>query len=303
MEGSHHPTINVLWIGRPNEAASTLPENYRITTTPFTSDFKRKVEELGPDLIILDLTNGAGERFRALVDIHRVLMAAPVIGLVDKGTEVLEEAIEAGLHDFLFAPIGAAELEPRMHLAARHLEVVRTYGHASGFITGCSTDLEFPTEFKLIAPLADILTRDLRTGNMASAEIVFQLRLTLSELLTNAMEHGSLGITLEEKIRALEEGNFDRLLAQRMEDEKLSSRRIKVKTIRSLDRIVFSIQDQGDGFDVAETMARLADPNPTMPCGRGLYLLQQFVDDFKFEDEGRKVTLEKRLSADPDQKD
>ena len=151
-----------------------------------------------------------------------------------------------------------------------------------------------------MAPLADILTRDLRSSGITSGEVVFHLRLTLSELLTNAMEHGSLGITLDEKIQALEQGGFDRLLAARMADPGLSNRRIKVRSTRTRDKVIFSIQDQGDGFDVKGTIARLAEPNPLLPCGRGLYLLQQFVNDFRFEDNGRRVILEKRLIPDPD---
>ncbi len=298
MADNGSPAINILWIGQTAEPASTLPDKFRITFISETADLKRKVEELLPDLIVLDLTDDIGQKFRSILDIHQVLLSTPVLGLVVAGSEVLGKAIEAGLHDFLFIPFSTEELESRIYLATRRLDVAQAYGHASGYITTCFIDLELPTNFKLIAPLADILTRDLGSSGLTSGEVVFHLRLTLSELLTNAMEHGSLGITLEEKIAALEEGSFDRLLAQRMADERLAGRRIRVKANRSMDKAVFSIQDQGAGFDVTETMSRLAELDPLLPCGRGLYLLQQFVDDFRFEDGGRRVILEKRLTPD-----
>ena len=297
MGDSDPRTIHTLWLGRLPQGKPNLPERYRVTARPVTAGIGREVEELAPDLVILDLTEEVGQKLKTLVDVHRILPRVPVLGLVECDSGVLKKAIEAGLQDFIFAPFEASELESRMELAARRLEVVRTYGYASGSIRECSTELELPTDFKLVSPVADILTRDLGSGKKASKEIVFQLRLTLSELLTNAMEHGSLGITLTEKLESLEGGGFDRLVAQRMADEERRGRRVWVRAVRTLEAITISIEDQGDGFDVEETMARLAEPNPTMPCGRGLYLLRQFVDEFEFEKGGRRVILKKRLAG------
>lgn len=287
--------IRILWLGRTGRTTPALPRRFRLIRLDPDSGIGREMEEYSPDLVVLDLTEKARQTLKVLVEINQLLPSVPVIGLVDCDSEVLKKAIEAGLQDFIFAPFEASELESRLKLAARRLEVVRTYGYASGSIRECSTELELPTDFKLVSPVADILTRDLKSGHKATQEIVFQLRMTLSELLTNAMEHGSLGITLDEKLESLEKGGFDRLVARRLEDPERSGRRVRVRADRTLEEISYIIEDQGSGFDVEETMARLSEPDPGMPCGRGLYLLSQFVDEFRFEKGGRRVILKKRL--------
>ena len=51
--------------------------------------------------------------------------------------------------------------------------------------------------------------------------------------------------------------------------------------------------DQGEGFDVAGALHRLEneEPDPWRPSGRGLFLMRAFVDEMRYEDRGRRLTL------------
>jgi anti-sigma regulatory factor (Ser/Thr protein kinase) len=253
------------------------------------------VEASEPDLVILNLALEGETDLRLFLSLHRILDMVPVLGLVEPDSTVLGRAIEAGLQDFLFTPLKAQELEHRLTLARRRLEVTKLYNQASGRMRDYSARLNLPTDFGLVAPVADILTRDLRAGGRMPADGVFQLRLTISELITNAMEHGSLAITLEEKLAALEEGRFDRLVEERLNNPELAGRTVDVATRHDNDRVTFSVQDQGPGFNVDEISARLSAPSPSLPCGRGLFLLRQLGDEYCFSQGGRKVTLVRYL--------
>lgn len=80
----------------------------------------------------------------------------------------------------------------------------------------------------------------------------------LTELLVNAVEHGNLGITYEEKAALLERGGFEREIERRLALPALAGRRVKVTFRREADRLTTSIEDEGEGFDWRPYL----DPDP-----------------------------------------
>ncbi|MFW6307631.1 MAG: SpoIIE family protein phosphatase [Campylobacterales bacterium] len=72
----------------------------------------------------------------------------------------------------------------------------------------------------------------------------------LTELLINAYEHGSLGISLEEKREAVIEDTYDELLSYR-EKEKKGKIKILVQIVKDREKILVTtkIKDNGNGFD------------------------------------------------------
>lgn len=61
--------------------------------------------------------------------------------------------------------------------------------------------------------------------------------------------------------------------------------------INDENQLVFSIKDEGDGFD-PDSLPDPTDPaNIEKPHGRGVFLMQQLSDEIEFEEEGRQVIL------------
>lgn len=91
----------------------------------------------------------------------------------------------------------------------------------------------------------------------------------LLELLVNAVEHGNLGITYAEKSQLRRDDQWDAEVARRLMDEVLGKRVAQVNFRRSGDEIVFTISDEGAGFDWTGYLdfaaERAFDPN-----GRGI---------------------------------
>lgn len=76
-----------------------------------------------------------------------------------------------------------------------------------------------------------------------------QAILGLSELLTNAVEHGNLEIGYTEKSRLLAADTWIEEIDQRLEDERFSSRYVEVEFKRTETEVTVQICDQGPGFD------------------------------------------------------
>lgn len=91
----------------------------------------------------------------------------------------------------------------------------------------------------------------------------------LSDLMVNAVEHGNLGVTYREKSLLKWEGDWEGEIRRRLELPQFKGRVASVRAELSPQAIVFTITDQGAGFDWQKFMQfdpeRAFDPN-----GRGI---------------------------------
>jgi CheY-like chemotaxis protein len=71
----------------------------------------------------------------------------------------------------------------------------------------------------------------------------------LTELLVNAVEHGNLGITYDEKSRLYANGGWHEEVQRRLALPENASKYVEVSFERKDDCVRFVIRDQGDGFD------------------------------------------------------
>jgi serine/threonine-protein kinase RsbW len=76
-------------------------------------------------------------------------------------------------------------------------------------------------------------------------------------------------------------------------------KKVHVMIQRTPDRLAVVIQDEGDGFDMAELPDPLANENLLRHSGRGLLLIQAFMDEFTIrprEPKGTEVKMVKILA-------
>lgn len=60
---------------------------------------------------------------------------------------------------------------------------------------------------------------------------------------------------------------------------------------------LFTVEDQGEGFDY-DSLPDPTDPeNIDKPSGRGVFLMKHLADNVKFHNDGRKVELTFKISA------
>lgn len=76
-----------------------------------------------------------------------------------------------------------------------------------------------------------------------------KVALGLSELMLNAVEHGNLGITYQEKSQLIAQGALEEEIARRLADPRWGERRARIEFARDERVIRFSLNDQGAGFN------------------------------------------------------
>jgi CheY-like chemotaxis protein len=91
----------------------------------------------------------------------------------------------------------------------------------------------------------------------------------LSDLMVNAVEHGNLGVSYQEKSLLKWEGDWEGEIHRRQALPQFRDRFATIRMERTPDSVIFTITDQGDGFEWNKFMSfdpdRAFDPN-----GRGI---------------------------------
>ncbi len=142
----------------------------------------------------------------------------------------------------------------------------------------------------LLKGLSDSLEESTRYG----------LRLGIHEMVLNAIEHGNLEITAQEKEQAIEQASYDRLLEERQADPRYAARRVTVHVTRDDIQGLYecSIKDEGRGFDWKQWLGTRTSPDHFQGgCWRGIALAQHAAETVTYNEIGNEVTLTVRAQT------
>jgi len=148
-------------------------------------------------------------------------------------------------------------------------------------------------------PLTDEISRRI-TANLAKymgkgeAEILF---IGLREIVLNAIEHGNLHISFDEKTKAQGEDRYIELLMDRQKEPLYRNKKVTIHSSINSDEVIYRISDEGPGFDhktfVSSTRHQIDE---TFEHGRGISIALQLFDDISYNEKGNQVTLTKKLN-------
>ena len=149
----------------------------------------------------------------------------------------------------------------------------------------------------LVTPLVQVIQEMLRCLPLADEAERLRVGVAVEEAIRNAIYCGNLGIVAagKDKQAILE------AIAERLYIPPYCHRRVAVAVAINRDEAIFTVTDEGQGFDPSsfETCEFDADA----PRGRGIRLMQTFMDSVEFREGGRQVVLTKRRYEEPDELD
>ncbi|WP_347989832.1 response regulator [Methylomonas sp. AM2-LC] len=200
------------------------------------------------DLILLDINIPSLDGMQLLVRIKNDSRLAniPVIfetGIEDK--ESIREGLQKGAYYFLTKPIQPdlllavvnAAIQQKIEFSAMVAKVKRAERPLALLQNGIFHFRELD-EARLLANYLAIACPDAERSVIG-----------LQELLINAVEHGNLGITYQEKSRLLLSNRWQQEVAGRLNMPQYSQRFVEVQFERQAQAIRFMITDQGQGFN------------------------------------------------------
>lgn len=113
----------------------------------------------------------------------------------------------------------------------------------------------------------------------------------LREIVVNAVEHGNLGISFDEKTELLANGSWQTEIERRLRDKKLRDRfaTVELRLLGNIYRI--AITDQGDGFDWRTYLDPQTAPTALLH-GRGISLaIRAEFASLEYRGAGNQVVL------------
>lgn len=113
-------------------------------------------------------------------------------------------------------------------------------------------------------------------------------KLAVWELMCNAVEHGVLGISFEEKTKLMESGGVDNEINKRLNDKKYKKLSALIEVKEFADEYVVFVCDDGAGF----AWKNFLDKNIleiTGLHGRGIPISETFCETLTYIGNGNKV--------------
>ncbi len=75
------------------------------------------------------------------------------------------------------------------------------------------------------------------------------------------------------------------------------NKNIDISYLSNKDHLRFSVKDEGEGFNFSTLPDPTNPENIEKPNGRGVFLMKHLADKVEFEDNGSKVVLDFKISA------
>jgi CheY-like chemotaxis protein len=254
----------------------------------------RKGEPVGIVLTDLQMPEMNGlELVQAIREGHPLV---PVILMTAHGSEAIAiQALQVGAASYVPKQTLAEDLGPTLDQV---LNVARTDRRQQRMLD-CLTQLEANFELDndpglvpaLVTHLQDYLTR-LKVCDQNGR---IRVGVALEEALLNGIYHGNLELSSD--LRQDGGDAYERQARERRQRPPYRERRLHVRLKVSRAEAVYTVRDEGPGFDPSRL------PDPTDPAnlgktsGRGLLLIRTFMDQVSFNASGNEITLVKRAAA------
>ena len=200
------------------------------------------------DLVLLDreMPGIGGIELLKLIRSHKLLKTLPVILQTSKDSESeIAEGMRAGAYYYLTKPFSKnlllSVVETALRERLQHNELVRALDDTDRsirFVKEVVFEFKSIDEAYLIASVAAKFCKspsDVVTG--------------ISELLINAVEHGNLGISYDEKSELKKADEQRSEISRRLKMPMYSNRVVTLKIKQCDNGVEFLVADQGDGFD------------------------------------------------------
>jgi YesN/AraC family two-component response regulator len=255
-----------------------------------------KFIDVNPDIIITDVNMPEMSGIDVTKKIKDMKSDADVVIMTGYGTEdLVVQSLRSGATNYIKKPVDFKELMSILDSLILKRENRRRFEVLKEIVVREEKTLSIGNN---IAKIWGTVNQILFNLPQKIEEISVEgLKIGLYEILVNAIEHGNLGITYEEKKEALSSNTYNKLLKQRLKEADTAGKKVTIKSTFSRQQLQVEIEDEGNGFNYKE-LSFLEDPETLLSAhGRGILLASLYFDVIEYHGSGNSVTLIKRFNS------
>lgn len=281
------------------EAAATLATlaeacGFRIYRARSENDARLVLHTARPALALVGVDTGRAEALEALRGLHEQALGSPLVVLSERtDPEAIQVALSHGASNVIKRPVAMDEARHVLERAYRTSRAESTHMTPGDLAGARASELTFRARPGLLSKVIAFLTQELQEQFPGVEGPVSDIKLALYEAFANAMEHGNLDISFEQKTAAMAEpGGIQALINSRLEDARLAARRVFVRAEYDRDGVDYIVRDEGAGFDIEK---RLSKPmaETTALHGRGLKMIEFYMNNVSWNHRGNEMRMRK----------
>ncbi len=251
------------------------------------------LQQKAPDVVLTDMLMPEMDGLQLVQAIRSKYPLVPVILMTAHGSEdIAIQALQKGAASYVPKKSLARDLAETLEQVLAASKTKQQEQRLLGRLDHFESRFILENDTGLIPPLVGHLEEDINRLKLSEPSGLVLLGVALHEALTNAILHGNL--ELSSTLRETDEKEYYRLSVERRNQEPYRDRRVCVTARFTRAELTFIVRDDGQGFD-PNTLPDPTDPsNLGKVSGRGLLLIQTFMDSVKHNPEGNEITMIKR---------
>ena len=240
-----------------------------------------------PDIVVTDLQMPEFDGLDLVNRINETRTDIPVVLITAHGSEnIAAQALASGAASY----VPKSELSHSLFETVMYVLSLSDSESSNQRLMSCirNSEMEFEldNDLSLIEPLVDMTQDILGCLDLFDQRSKVQLCVALENGLTNAMCRGNLEMS-REQWPVLSKT----IVESRASQDPFCQRKVHFRVKANAEKVEFCIRDEGQGFDTA-TLPDTSDPDSFRDgIGRGLVLIQAFMDEVSFNDSGRELTM------------
>lgn len=269
-------------------------EGYNFKSSDNGKDALEIFKEYLPDVVLSDINMSQMNGIELLGAIKKIKPETIMIMLTAyTSEEYVMQCIRLGANNYLKKPIPKHSI---LSLLRKHnviISDIKSEKKVSSFLKKNNFKLQFKTDFNRIHAVVNYLVNE--TENLFSEETKLDLKLGLSELVLNAVEHGNLGITFSEKNEAVQSDSLVELYEERMANPEFANKIVEINFSVFEFGGQWIIKDQGNGFIPESVPSPISEDGVLRLHGRGIFICKFQFDEVEYIGNGNTVRVMKRF--------
>jgi CheY-like chemotaxis protein/anti-sigma regulatory factor (Ser/Thr protein kinase) len=219
---------------------------------------------------------------------------AMVVSTCEGSVEDALQLFQHGVQDLIRVPLTGQQLASSLKRAFERS--ARPEGQAGRFLANSSSEYRLSSRELAECEFVPPILGELHRAGLCTAAERQRLEVAFQEAITNSADHGNLELESRwrEQIDAQGQDRYSREKSKRLQDPHFAERELIIRTEWLGGYLTVTIQDQGRGFlNGVKQLSRTADD--PLCHGRGISLIGHAVDELRYEDNGRLITMRKLL--------
>lgn len=274
------------------------PSSYKLCFLEATEDVIEFINYELPELVIINFSDPEIEIDKIINHItqNTWLLSFGIIGLYSQDIveedELLTRLKSLNVLTLLEYCRIQSHIFKSVEVILKNHQVIFQQDFTKNFFQEASGSFAIENDILAIPLFAGIGATLLFQRGLINSEKKARLHLAIAELIINGVEHGNCGITYEEKTAALDQGkSVVEMVQERCRNPEIAMKRVHLDWEIQRNQSLFTIRDEGKGFDVALHLEKTRTQDKLSSHGRGIRMALLLDKNLYYNDKGNEVTL------------